>query len=86
MSHEAAFAKLTDCLNKALEASTLQGTRQFVAEAIQRSERLSKAVTTAAVTRGRKGGTRTAERGPDYFRKIAAMRRVRGGGRPRKEK
>jgi hypothetical protein len=85
MSHEAAFGKLTDCLNKALDASTLQGSRQFIAEAIQRTERLSKAVTTAAITRGRKGGSKTAERGPDYFRKIAAMRKTRAGGRPPKE-
>ena len=30
------------------------------------------------------GGKKTAERGPDYFRKIAAMRKTKGGGRPRK--
>ena len=34
---------------------------------------------------GRRGGQKTAERGPDYFRKIAAMRKTRAGGRPRKE-
>ena len=33
---------------------------------------------------GSRGGTKTAERGPDYYRKIAAMRKTRGGGRPRK--
>lgn len=31
---------------------------------------------------GRKGGSKTAERGPDYYRKIAGMRRTKGGGRP----
>jgi hypothetical protein len=40
----------------------------------------------AAVALGRKGGQATAERGPDYFRKIAAMRKTRAGGRPPKEK
>jgi len=37
-----------------------------------------------AATLGRLGGMRTAERGPDYFRKIAAMRKNRAGGRPKK--
>jgi hypothetical protein len=32
---------------------------------------------------GKKGGKATAKRGPDYFRKIAAMRKTFGGGRPR---
>jgi hypothetical protein len=84
MSHEAAFAKLSACLNRALEAPTLEDSRQAITEAIQRTERLTKAVTTAAVKRGRKGGTKTAERGPEYFREIAAMRKTRAGGRPRK--
>jgi hypothetical protein len=34
---------------------------------------------------GAKGGTKTAERGPDYYARIASMRKTRGGGRPRKE-
>lgn len=38
----------------------------------------------AAVSLGRKGGKATAERGPDYFRKIQAMRKDRKGGRPKK--
>jgi hypothetical protein len=33
---------------------------------------------------GAKGGRKTAERGSDYFRKIAAARKTRAGGRPRK--
>ncbi len=39
----------------------------------------------SAASLGQKGGMRTAERGPEYFRQIAAMRKTRGGGRPRKE-
>jgi len=31
------------------------------------------------------GGKKTAKRGPEYFRKIAAMRKNRKGGRPRKD-
>lgn len=33
---------------------------------------------------GRKGGMKTAERGPEYYRQIAAMRKTHGGGRPKK--
>jgi len=38
-----------------------------------------------AATLGKRGGLKTARRGPEYFRKIAAMRRTRAGGRPRKK-
>ena len=31
---------------------------------------------------GKKGGKATAKRGPDYFRKIASMRKAFKGGRP----
>ena len=34
---------------------------------------------------GALGGAATAKRGSDYFRRIAAMRKTRAGGRPRKE-
>jgi hypothetical protein len=37
-----------------------------------------------AAVLGAKGGKVTAKRGPEYFAKIAAMRRTRAGGRPRK--
>ena len=35
-----------------------------------------------AVALGKKGGKVTAKRGPEYFRKIAAMRKEHKGGRP----
>jgi len=35
-----------------------------------------------AATLGAKGEKQTAQRGPDYFRKIAAMRKEHKGGRP----
>ena len=38
-----------------------------------------------AATLGAKGGKATAKRGPEYFRKIAAMRKEHKGGRPAKE-
>ena len=37
-----------------------------------------------AATLGKKGGVKTAERGPEYFKRIAAMRKTRAGGRPPK--
>jgi uncharacterized protein involved in exopolysaccharide biosynthesis len=39
-----------------------------------------------ATAMGAKGGSTTAKRGPEYFAQIAAMRKNRKGGRPRKEK
>jgi hypothetical protein len=46
---------------------------------------LSQAKSPAAASLGRKGGTVTAKRGSEYFRKLAARRKTHGGGRPRKE-
>jgi hypothetical protein len=40
-------------------------------------------VSPAAVL-GKKGGSETAKRGPEYYAKIAAMRTTHGGGRPKK--
>ena len=42
--------------------------------------------TSPAAALGAKGGKKTAERGSEYFRKIAAMRKTRGGGRPSLER
>lgn len=41
--------------------------------------------TPPAAVLGAKGGKATAKRGPEYFAKIAAMRKTRAGGRPRKD-
>ena len=46
---------------------------------------ISQAKLPAAKALGRKGGSVTAQRGSDYFRKLAARRKTHGGGRPRKE-
>ena len=40
--------------------------------------------TSPAAALGKKGGLKTAERGSDYFRKLAAKRKTKAGGRPRK--
>jgi hypothetical protein len=39
----------------------------------------------AASQLGSLGGSVTAQRGPDYFRQLAARRKTHGGGRPRKD-
>jgi hypothetical protein len=38
-----------------------------------------------AAALGKKGGKATAKRGPEYFRKISAMRKEHKGGRPPKD-
>lgn len=40
-------------------------------------------LTLAAVELGRRGGKKTAERGPEYFAEIQAKRKTKGGGRPK---
>jgi len=39
-----------------------------------------------AAALGAKGGKQTAKRGSEYFRQIAAKRKTRSGGRPKKHK
>jgi hypothetical protein len=39
----------------------------------------------AAAVLGRKGGASVAKRGSEYFSQLAAKRKTRAGGRPRKE-
>jgi hypothetical protein len=46
---------------------------------------LKQARTPSAVALGRKGGLASAQKGSDYFRKLAAKRKTHGGGRPRKQ-
>lgn len=38
----------------------------------------------AAALLGARGGSQTAKRGSEYFRQLAAKRKTRAGGRPRK--
>jgi hypothetical protein len=40
---------------------------------------------TPAKLLGALGGQETAKRGPEYFKKIAAMRKTKAGGRPPKQ-
>jgi len=60
--------------------------RELLGSAIAITEDiLSQAKLPAAAQMGRKGGTVTAQKGSDYFRQLAAKRKTRGGGRPKKE-
>jgi hypothetical protein len=49
------------------------------------AEPISESVTgSVAAALGAKGGTKTAERGSEYFKRIAGMRKTKAGGRPKK--
>ena len=54
-----------------------------IAKAILLLEKLKAGID--PVEMGRKGGKKTAERGPEYFRQLAAMRKTRAGGRPKSD-
>jgi hypothetical protein len=66
------------------------GGRERAAELLQSAVALSGALVDskrtkpAAAVLGAKGGKETAKRGPEYFSKIAAMRKTRSGGAKKK--
>lgn len=62
-------------------ADTYEKRDPIIKKLLRLLDLLEKAINPAE--RGRKGGTKTAERGPDYFRRIAAMRKTKAGGRPK---
>ncbi len=60
--------------------------RELLASALALTgDLLKQAKTPSAVSLGRKGGQASAQKGSDYFRKLAAKRKTHGGGRPRKD-
>lgn len=71
-------------LDRAVVEPDHEASREIVRRVIRRIELLADRLAKAPIALGRKGGQKTAERGPDYFREIAAKRKTRGGGRPRK--
>lgn len=59
----------------------LISTARTITDAMKKRPRASR----AAATLGARGGKRTLSKlGADHFRKLAAMRKTKGGGRPRK--
>ena len=78
------IATVLALLQAASEANDLTACKQSVVAAIKRLKRHGERLERNASKLGAKGGKKTAERGPDYFRQIAAMRKTRAGGRPKK--
>jgi hypothetical protein len=58
--------------------------RELLESAIALADDLLASAKAPAAALGRKGGTVTAQKGSDHFRKLAAMRKTNAGGRPRK--
>jgi hypothetical protein len=74
---------------KLLSTTTLpegrsQRAHELLGAAVALADALLETPTDPAAILGAKGGKQTAKRGPEYFKRIAAMRKTKGGGRPRK--
>jgi hypothetical protein len=76
-------AHLTVSTCKLAEGRSARAT-ELLTSALSLADHLIK-VNPAAAALGAKGGKATAKRGPEYFKKIAAMRKTKAGGRPRKK-
>jgi hypothetical protein len=63
---------------------SIASARESLNAALALSRLLAKREPDAAAL-GAKGGNATAKRGPEYFAKIASMRKKRSGGRPKKQ-
>ena len=59
--------------------------RELLESAIVLADDLLASAKTPAAALGRKGGSVTAQKGSEHFRQLAAMRKTRAGGRPRKD-
>ena len=59
--------------------------RELLRAALALTDDLLSHQETSAAVLGRKGGSVTAKRGADYFRGLAAQRKTKAGGRPRKQ-
>lgn len=64
--------------------ASVSSARESLGAALALSRQLARREPDAAAL-GSKGGKKTAERGPEYFARIAGMRRQRKGGRPKAE-
>ena len=73
--------------SRILETTTLpEGPAERASELLRAAVLLTDVLlgTPPAAILGAKGGKVTAKRGPEYFKRIAAMRKTRAGGRPPK--
>jgi hypothetical protein len=73
-------------INEAMGTDDPADRERTLRKALTHLDTLEERIKAIPRERGSAGGTKTAERGPDYFRQIAAMRKTRAGGRPRKQK
>jgi hypothetical protein len=83
-----ALRNMIDEAHTILQTITLpQGRAERACEMLGTALKLANHLLTEkpAATLGKKGGLKTAQRGPEYFAKIAAMRKTRAGGRPKKD-
>ena len=60
--------------------------REALAAALALSKYLAKHEPDAAALGARGGNATLASKGPEYFKRISAMRKTKAGGRPRKER
>jgi hypothetical protein len=87
-----ALRSMIDEAHTILETTTLpQGRAERARELLSTAVKLADALMeeNPAAKMGAKGGKTTAkrmlERDPEYYKRIAAMRKTRAGGRPRKD-
>lgn len=83
---QAELAKLRDILSR---PTTPKEWPKVVAKVNRRIDAVIELLNKAPVNAGRLGGQTTAERmkakDPEYYKKIAAMRKTKGGGRPKNQ-
>jgi len=78
------MSKVRKRLRHGLKSATLEDCKACIEDSLELLDRVAQLVASPAILMGKLGGRKTAERGPEYFAKIAAMRKNRKGGRPRK--
>ncbi len=79
---QATIEALRELLRQAREADARTLRDPIIDKALRRLDALAKRVDPSKF--GAMGGRKTAERGPDYFRELAARRKTHAGGRPKK--
>jgi hypothetical protein len=73
------LAAIRASLARAVESANTQEWPKIVRNIVLRVERVINRPDRAPAQIGKKSGLVTAERGSEYFRKIVAMRKTRGG-------
>jgi hypothetical protein len=79
------FAVIRASLSRAVESADPHEWPKFVRTTIRRIEMVMERLETVPAQIGQKGGTKTPERRRGYVRQIAVMRKIRAGGRPKRQ-